>query len=133
MISRGGYSFREAEEGDGYSMTQWSGILPPGSVVMLKGAIRRLQIIGLVQASAETRKLYDYCAVPFPEGYAGPDQVIMFQHEDIDRIYAVGHLDEGTYSFLDHAEQRLHDLREGGMTFEEAMRTPWKKGAQNEI
>ena len=57
----------------------------------------------------------------------------MFQHEDIDRIYAVGHLDEGTYSFLDHAEQRLRDLREGGMTFEEAMRTPWKKGAPNEI
>ena len=114
-------------------MTQWSGILPPGSVVLLKGALRRLQIIGLVQADAETKKLYDYCAVPFPECYAGANQVIMFQHEDIDRIYAVGHLDEGTYSFLDHAEQRLRDLREGGMTFEEAMRTPWKKGAPNEI
>ena len=115
MISRGRFSFRETEEGDENSMTQWSGILPPGSVVMLKGATRRLQIMG------------------FPEGYAGPNRVIMFQHEDIDRIYAVGHLDEGTYSFLDHAEQRLRDLREGKMTFEEAMRTPWKKGAPNEI
>ncbi|HAL60346.1 MAG TPA: DUF4176 domain-containing protein [Sarcina sp.] len=133
MISRGRFSFRETEEGDENSMTQWSGILPPGSVVMLKGATRRLQIMGLVQANAETKKLYDYCAVPFPEGYAGPNRVIMFQHEDIDRIYAVGHLDEGTYSFLDHAEQRLRDLREGKMTFEEAMRTPWKKGAPNEI
>ena len=114
-------------------MTQWSGILPPGSVVLLKGALRRLQIIGLVQANAESRKLYDYCAVPFPEGYVGPDHVVMFQHEDIDRIYAVGHLDEGTYRFLDHAEQRLRDLREGKMTFEEAMQTPWKKGAPNEI
>ena len=114
-------------------MTQWSGILPPGSVVMLKGAFRRLQIIGLVQANAETHKLYDYCAVPFPEGYMGTDQVIMFQHEDIEQIYAVGHLDEGTYLFLDHAEQRLRDLREGRMTFEEALRTPWKKGAPNEL
>lgn len=114
-------------------MTEWSGILPPGSVVKLKGAIRRLQIIGLVQANAETKKLYDYCAVPFPEGYIGTDKVLMFQHEDIDRIYAVGHLDEGTYSFLDHAEQRLHDLREGRMTYEEALRTPWQKGGSDEI
>ena len=114
-------------------MVKWNGLLPLGSIVLLNGSDKRMQIIGQVQADAVTHKVYDYAAVPFPEGYIDENELAMFQHEDIDRIYAVGHLDEGTYSFLDHAEQRLRDLREGKMTFEEAMRTPWKKGAPNEI
>ena len=89
-------------------MTQWSGILPPGSVVMLKGATRRLQIMGLVQANAETKKLYDYCAVPFPEGYAGPNRVIMFQHEDIDRIYMDENTVVGSDAVIETAKDHMH-------------------------
>lgn len=111
-------------------MIKWSGLLPLGSVVLLKGAYKRLQIIGLVQADRETRKLYDYVAVPFPEGYVDEDHVVKFQTEDVDRIFAIGHLEEGAYEFLDHAAQRLKDLREGKMTYEEAMQTPWKKEAE---
>lgn len=114
-------------------MIKWSGLLPPGSVVLLEGAIERLQIIGLVQADKKTLELFDYVAVPFPQGYIDAENVWKFQSEDIEKIYAVGPLDENVYEFLEHAEQRLKDLREGKMTYEEALNTHWKKGEANEV
>ena len=114
-------------------MAKWSGLLPPGSVVLLEGAIRRLQIIGLAQADEKTFELFDYAAVPFPEGYSGKDAVIRFQRKDVEKIYAVGHLDENVYELLDAAEQRLDDLREGRITLEESRKIPFKKGAAHEV
>lgn len=109
-------------------MIKWDGLLPPGSVVLTKGAVKRLQIIGYVQADVETGKLFDYAAVPYPEGFLDKDHVLRFQMDAVEKIYAIGHLDEGAYQFLEHAEQRLKDLREGKMTAEEAKQTLWEKG-----
>ena len=114
-------------------MVQWMGVIPLGSVVLLKGAYKRLQIIGQTQANRDTKELFDYVAVPFPEGYVDADHVVMFQHEDVDKIYAIGHLDDGAYSFMAHAEQRMKDLREGRITIEEAADTLCEKETDHEV
>ena len=44
-------------------MVKWNGLLPLGSIVLLNGSDKRMQIIGQVQADAVTHKVYDYAAV----------------------------------------------------------------------
>ena len=100
-------------------MVRWNGLLPLGSVVFLNGSDRMFQIIGQVQADAGSLEIYDYAAVPFPEGYLDEDHLVMFQHADIDRICAIGHLDDNTWKMLADMKQRLSDLREGRITPQE--------------
>ncbi len=100
-------------------MIKWNELLPLGSVVFLNGSDRMFQIIGQVQADAGSMDVYDYAAVPFPEGYLDEDHLVMFQHEDIDRICAIGHLDENTWKMLAEMKKRLTDLREGRITPQE--------------
>ena len=108
-------------------MVQWNGVIPLGSVVLLKGAYKRLQIIGQAQANRDTKEIFDYVAVPYPEGYMDADHVVMFQHADIDKIYAIGYMNDDARSFMAHIEKRLKKLRDGSMTIEEAVNTHWKK------
>ena len=104
--------------------------MPLGSVVFLNGSDRMFQIIGQVQADAASMEIYDYAAVTFPEGYLDEDHLVMFQHEDIDRICAIGHLDENTWKTLEILKQRLADLREGRITPQEIIE---KRKAAQEI
>ena len=53
-------------------------LLPIGSVVLLKDATKKLVIIGVLQVNAEQNKMYDYLAVPYPEGYLGSDNNYLF-------------------------------------------------------
>ena len=103
----------------GEEMIKWNALLPLGSIVLLNGSDKRMQIIGQVQADAVTHKVYDYAAVPFPEGYIDENELAMFQHEDIRLINAIGHLDDGEWEALAHLKELRDDLREGRVTVEE--------------
>ena len=66
-------------------------LLPVGSVVLLKNATKKLMIIGILQVKPDEEKLYDYLAVPFPEGYMGESNNFLFCHEDINDIVFMGY------------------------------------------
>lgn len=72
-------------------MYDYTRVLPIGTVVLLKNAEKRLMILGYQRKSAGGGdKIYDYCGCPFPEGFLSPDQTAIFDHEQIDRIIAMG-------------------------------------------
>lgn len=72
-------------------MYDYTRVLPIGSVVLLKGAEKRVMILGYQRKSARGGdEIYDYCGCPFPEGFLSPDQTAIFNHSQIDRIIAVG-------------------------------------------
>ena len=73
------------------------------------------------QADAVSHEVYDYAAVPFPEGYIDENELAMFQHEDIRLINAIGHLDDGEWETLAHLKKLREDLREGRVTVEELL------------
>ena len=100
-------------------MVKWNGFLPLGSVVLLNGSDKRMQIVGQIQADAATLEVYDYAAIPFPEGYIDENQLAMFQHEEIRLICAVGHLDDGVWAFLEDRRKLREKLRDGSVTIEE--------------
>lgn len=73
--------------------------LPIGSVVLLKGATKRIMIIGYAVTAPESGdKIWDYIACLYPEGVA-PEKNIVFQHDDIEKIFSLGYSDEEQKKF----------------------------------
>ena len=88
------------------------GLLPIGTVVSLKGGEKRVMIIGVCQLSAkDPSEVWDYVSTPYPEGYLGPDKTFLFNHEQIEHIYAVGYQDEEQFAFKTRVDQSLAEIR----------------------
>lgn len=74
--------------------------LPIGTVVMLKGGEKRLMITGFCIVTEENKnKVYDYLGCAYPEGIFNPKQGFMFDHNQIDKIYHMGLIDDEEKNF----------------------------------
>ncbi len=74
--------------------------LPIGTVVLLKEATKRIMIMGFCCVDQEkSDKVYDYCGVIYPEGYLVANQFLMFNHDQIDKIFYLGLDDEENKEF----------------------------------
>lgn len=88
----------------------YENLLPLGSVVLLKGASKRVMICGRIQARSGDKKVYDYSACVFPEGIIRPRHMFFFDHEAIERLYFIGFQDEEELSFRANQLAPLSDL-----------------------
>lgn len=89
-----------------------NGLLPIGSVVLLKNSTKRVMIIGVCQNEAGKQNvIWDYSACYFPEGYLGSDEVFLFNNENIERVFALGYQDEEQLTFKDKVDQLIIKLR----------------------
>ncbi len=69
--------------------------LPIGTVVLLKGGKKRAMITGFCSVAQENQeKIYDYSGCVYPEGYLSSNQVCLFDHDQIDKIFFLGYEDE---------------------------------------
>ncbi len=85
-------------------------LLPVGSVVLLKGGIKKLVIMGIKQANAEEPDVeYDYAGVMYPEGYLGNDTLYLFNHTDINDIIFTGYTNPERDDFLAEVEKLYND------------------------
>lgn len=80
-------------------------LLPIGSVVLLRGASKKLAIIGILQVNSEQKKIYDYLAVPYPEGFVGAENNFLFNHEDINDIIFTGYDNPEREGFMKFMEK----------------------------
>lgn len=75
--------------------------LPLGSVVLMKEAKKRVMITGYAVKSPESGdKLWDYIGCLWPEGMIAPDRNLLFDHKDIQRIFAIGYVDDEQKRFM---------------------------------
>lgn len=82
-------------------MTEIRELLPIGSVVLLKGAQKRVMITGVKQTDAQnTANSRDYCGVLWPEGHIGDQYNFLFDQSDIERVDFRGFEDPERDSFL---------------------------------
>ncbi len=90
--------------------------LPIGSVVSLYGGQKRLMILGYVKyLKGDTEnKIYDYCGCTYPEGYMDSESTAVFNHDDIEHIYALGYQDDVQFEFRDKLMQILEGQEESG-------------------
>lgn len=66
-------------------------VLPIGTVVILKGANKKLMIIGYFPEDNKSKKKYDYVACLFPEGLMSSDSFYMFNKEKIQQVFHEGY------------------------------------------
>lgn len=84
--------------------------LPLGSVVLLNNAKKRIMITGFcVQPKEDTTKLFDYVGCLYPEGIINTEQNLLFDHSDIEKIYAIGYSDDEEKKFKVMLEETMKE------------------------
>lgn len=73
--------------------------LPIGTVVSLQGGTKRTMIVGFCPI-AEDGKKFDYVGCLYPEGVISPNESLLFNHEQIVKVYAKGFADEENEEFM---------------------------------
>lgn len=66
--------------------------LPIGTLVLLKNGKKRIMIMGFCPKISKNGKdeQYDYCGVAYPEGVISAEQMLLFNHKQISKIYHMG-------------------------------------------
>lgn len=74
--------------------------LPIGTVVMLTGGTKRVMITGFgaVEETGE-EKIWDYSGCMYPEGFLSSEQTLLFDHEQIAKVYHLGLIEEEQEEF----------------------------------
>jgi len=81
--------------------------LPLGSIVLLKGATHRLMIIGYCPSDPDMTTIYDYTGGFYPEGVIQLDKSLMFNHDQIEKVYFKGYFDDDAKEF----QTKMKDAR----------------------
>lgn len=92
--------------------------LPIGSVVHLKDRAGLLMVIACMVGDETSGMLWDYAAVPYPQGITGPGRDIVFDKAAIDGVFSIGFQNEDgermqrlLCSAQDEFEQEKHSMR----------------------
>lgn len=82
-------------------------LLPIGSVVLLEGGQKRLMICGRIQTDVATGITYDYSACYYPEGILNSKELLMFNNENIKKLFFVGFQDGEEFAFRKFLEEHI--------------------------
>ena len=80
-------------------------LLPVGSVVLLQNGQKKLMIIGIKPVDTTNNAMYDYLAVPYPEGFVKDNLTFFVNHDKIDKVIARGYEDEEREDFINRLEE----------------------------
>ena len=84
-------------------------LLPIGSVIMLKGGVKKLMITGIkVSTEDQPEKFYDYIGVFYPEGYIGAQSCFLFNHDDINDVVFKGYNNPEREDFIEFLENEIY-------------------------
>lgn len=87
--------------------------LPIGTVVMLKGGKKRAMITGFCSISGEDKsKVFDYSGCLYPEGLISSNQTLLFNHEQIEKIFHLGLVDEEEKQFKQKLNEMLQKMNQ---------------------
>ena len=85
--------------------------LPIGTVVLLKGGSKKIMIIGFkARVTDETDEknrntVWDYSGCLYPEGLLSSDQILIFNHSQISKVYHLGYHNEEEIEFKKQLNQ----------------------------
>ena len=85
-------------------------MLSIGTIVLLKKSKKRILIIGYFPQEYNDSKVYDYSGVPFPEGLVDSRKILMFYHNQIEKVYHNSLWDDEVREFMN----RIQKMKEMG-------------------
>ena len=85
--------------------------LPIGTVVLLKGGKKRVMIIGFCAMTNDKEgKIFDYSGCIYPEGLMASNQTCMFDHNQIEKIFYNGFVDNEEIEFKSKLNNLISQL-----------------------
>jgi len=82
--------------------------LPVGSVVILKGATKKVMITGFcIVPRDDQTKMFDYSGCLYPEGLLSSEETAVFNHDQIEKIFFKGYVDEDEIKFKQKLKEEL--------------------------
>lgn len=94
--------------------------LPIGSVVILKNGKKKLMINGFACKDLDTGdKIYDYSGCVYPEGVLSFDKAIVFDHDQIEKIFYLGYIDEDEPVFKKKLREGVEELKKQALERDE--------------
>lgn len=85
-------------------------LLPIGSVVLLKGGVKKLMITGIKPVkSDDPDTIYDYIGVVYPEGFLGNEYNFLFNHSDINDVIYLGYSNPEREEFLTLVQEAMEE------------------------
>lgn len=85
-------------------------LLPIGSIVLLKGAKRKLMITGRILTDEKMEQIYDYVGCIYPVGMTADDEQYFFNHDAIEQVFFIGFQDQEELTFKEEILSRLGEL-----------------------
>ena len=83
--------------------------LPIGTVVMLQGGTKRVMITGFcVMQERNKKKMWDYSGCLYPEGMLSSRENCLFDHEQIDKVYYLGLIDDEEKEFKNKLKELIN-------------------------
>ena len=83
--------------------------LPIGSIVELKNNDKKFMITGYFSLECDDSiKIYDYVGCLYPEGVISSSQTLLFNHDQIEKVYHLGLVDDEEKQF----KQKLKEMIE---------------------
>lgn len=108
--------------------------LPIGSVVLLKNAKKRIMITGFAAKGKETGdKVFDYLGCLFPEGVISSDKNLLFNHDQIDKLYYIGYSDKDEKEFKLKLQEYIEKNGIEDLTQQAIQPTPVVEENNNEV
>lgn len=81
-------------------MKKYGKYLPIGTVLVLKESNKKVMIIGFLGVDKDNSKiLYDYIGCLYPEGMLDSGKNLLFNHDQINKIYHFGYCDNEEKEF----------------------------------
>lgn len=84
-------------------------LLPIGSVALIKGGKKKIMIIGVKQRNKKKDELFDYLAIPYPEGFMAPELTFFVNHDNLEEVYFRGYETEERDVFLENLDKYYKD------------------------
>lgn len=86
--------------------------LPIGTVVQLKETNKKLMITGFCTVTEkEKNKIYDYVGCLYPEGMLTSNNVYLFDHTKIDKVFYFGFVNEEEKQFKEKLNKMINELK----------------------
>ena len=96
---------------DNREQNRFAKYLPLGTVVLLRGAEKKLMITGYCSAAVDNPKeIYDYSGCLYPEGFISSDQTCLFNHKQIGTIYHLGYVNEEQKKFMNVLKETANKI-----------------------
>ena len=92
-------------------MNEATKLLPIGSVVMLNNGTKEVMITGFYTVSEKNpNTIYDYCGCMYPEGIVASDQNLLFNHNQITKVFYIGYNGNKEKEFKQKLENAIKNV-----------------------